>query len=249
MPPSEIPSFPNDQYMNDDFSKTFESFINPDFLFEMSQDNNTQIPQVPSAQLTPSQVDSPFGFSINQQNDCFVDFNSMSVDPSELNMNSHPRSESPIDVCSLGESVPMEIDDVNASDLTIPTPFLKNLPLHNPTVAKLKSEDNNATYGINSFNNTKIRHTKAQTSKPKEQSTPVETQPKASKPYKVRNTSSNKVKTEEKIPSLDSQADISLTPEEIEMLANLNPKERRQIRNKISARNFRVRRKGKYNFN
>lgn len=44
-------------------------------------------------------------------------------------------------------------------------------------------------------------------------------------------------------PSMSAAADLVLTPEEEDMIANANPKERRQIRNKISARNFRLRKK------
>lgn len=44
-------------------------------------------------------------------------------------------------------------------------------------------------------------------------------------------------------PSIGASADLVLTPEEEDMIANANPKERRQIRNKISARNFRLRKK------
>lgn len=42
---------------------------------------------------------------------------------------------------------------------------------------------------------------------------------------------------------LASRPDLILSPEEMEMVAKASPKERRQIRNKISARNFRLRRK------
>jgi len=44
-------------------------------------------------------------------------------------------------------------------------------------------------------------------------------------------------------PPIGTSADLILTPEEEDMIANANPKERRQIRNKISARNFRLRKK------
>lgn len=44
---------------------------------------------------------------------------------------------------------------------------------------------------------------------------------------------------------LASRPDLILSPEEMEMVAKASPKERRQIRNKISARNFRLRRKGR----
>lgn len=44
-------------------------------------------------------------------------------------------------------------------------------------------------------------------------------------------------------PSIGAAADLVLTPEEEDLIANANPKERRQIRNKISARNFRLRKK------
>jgi len=39
------------------------------------------------------------------------------------------------------------------------------------------------------------------------------------------------------------RSDLVLSPEELDLIARANPKERRQIRNKISARNFRLRRK------
>lgn len=182
-----------------------------------------QEPNEPTCVYNPSQstVGSAFETYINSD---FVEDNSVS--PGAANNNTAPSMNFDLDVSNSEMMCYFMDSDMLPNDLAIN---------NNLSIDRIL-ESNNLVY-LNSH----LLHSYPQSS----YSAPSRKNDAPKKKSNSTRKSSPKSTVSE--PSAENSSafrpDLILSPDELDLIAKANPKERRQIRNKISARNFRLRRK------